>query len=371
MGKVYNGGFTASTGFRRTDTSPLDDSEQVEFLSDLPLIEKPYRLMRVGVLETERYYLWNGLDISDLSNWIQVGNEKSNSLTSTSEDTVATSLAIKNLKDLLDAEVNNRTTEDGALQDAIDNILLILSSDNTLLDSLQEVVDFITVNKDLLDSLSIGNIAGLQTALDSKASLNGDPLEKFEVADATLSTEAINKGQLDAESTSLQNQISSVSSDLDQEVLDRGAAIDSVTSQITQEVTDRETAITAVETQISQESSDRASAITALEAQVVSELDLKQGILIADDSLYIDSEGYISSNLTDFTDTFIYDGTSSTFTTSFKVVKFNYIYYNNIPLDSISYVYTHPNQLEITFPLEVGDVFSVNYNHFVIEPIYE
>ena len=54
------------------------------------------------------------------------------------------------------------------LKDLIDAINTLLTSDNTNLDSLQEVVDFIEANKSTLDTLSISNIAGLQAALDAK-----------------------------------------------------------------------------------------------------------------------------------------------------------------------------------------------------------
>lgn len=55
------------------------------------------------------------------------------------------------------------------LKDAIDLINQSLLSDNSNLDTLQEVVDFIEINKDSLDNLSIASIAGLQAALDGKA----------------------------------------------------------------------------------------------------------------------------------------------------------------------------------------------------------
>ena len=54
------------------------------------------------------------------------------------------------------------------LKGLIDSINTLLTSDNTDLDSLQEVVDFIEANKDTLDNLGISNIAGLQAALDAK-----------------------------------------------------------------------------------------------------------------------------------------------------------------------------------------------------------
>lgn len=55
------------------------------------------------------------------------------------------------------------------LKGLIDNINTLLASDETTLDTLQEVVDFIELNRADLDALGISSIAGLQTALDGKA----------------------------------------------------------------------------------------------------------------------------------------------------------------------------------------------------------
>tara|TARA_R110002124_G_scaffold148927_9_gene314604 strand:- start:5973 stop:7067 length:1095 start_codon:yes stop_codon:yes gene_type:complete len=54
---------------------------------------------------------------------------------------------------------------------AINLINALLLSDETDLDTLQEVVDFIQVNKDDLDNLAIANIAGLVDALAAKTTL--------------------------------------------------------------------------------------------------------------------------------------------------------------------------------------------------------
>jgi hypothetical protein len=54
------------------------------------------------------------------------------------------------------------------LKGYIDNINTLLASDDISLDELQEVVDYIKANRDELQSLGISNIAGLQSALDSK-----------------------------------------------------------------------------------------------------------------------------------------------------------------------------------------------------------
>lgn len=55
------------------------------------------------------------------------------------------------------------------LKGLIDSINTILTSDDVALDELQELVDFIKINKTTLDTLGISNIAGLQAALDGKA----------------------------------------------------------------------------------------------------------------------------------------------------------------------------------------------------------
>lgn len=56
------------------------------------------------------------------------------------------------------------------LKGLIDNLTTLLTSDDTTLDTIQEIVDFITLNKATLDTLGIANIAGLQAALDAKLS---------------------------------------------------------------------------------------------------------------------------------------------------------------------------------------------------------
>ena len=55
------------------------------------------------------------------------------------------------------------------LKELIDNIMNILQSPDTELDELREIVAFIKQNKRTLDTLGIGNIAGLRDALNGKA----------------------------------------------------------------------------------------------------------------------------------------------------------------------------------------------------------
>jgi len=57
----------------------------------------------------------------------------------------------------------------GNLTDTVADISTLLASDDVTLDGLQEIVSFIKQNKTDLDTLAVSNIAGLQLALDGKA----------------------------------------------------------------------------------------------------------------------------------------------------------------------------------------------------------
>ncbi|TMO43151.1 hypothetical protein CWC25_13160 [Pseudoalteromonas sp. S4389] len=54
------------------------------------------------------------------------------------------------------------------IKQMIDQVNALLTSDDTTLNEIQEVVNFIKQNRETLDSLGISNIAGLQNALDTK-----------------------------------------------------------------------------------------------------------------------------------------------------------------------------------------------------------
>jgi len=129
----------------------------------------------------------------------------SNSLVSLSETEAASALAAKLLKDLIDLLETNKlnisdipisstgapgivklndtltsasTTEAATantvqvLKGYIDNINTLLSSSDLTLDTLQEIVNFVKLNRSYLNSLGISSIAGLQNALNAKAAIN-------------------------------------------------------------------------------------------------------------------------------------------------------------------------------------------------------
>lgn len=66
------------------------------------------------------------------------------------------------------ADIPLSANQGKVLKDLIDSINTLLTSDNVDLDTLQEVVDYIETNRTSLETLGIGNITGLQNALNLK-----------------------------------------------------------------------------------------------------------------------------------------------------------------------------------------------------------
>lgn len=80
-------------------------------------------------------------------------------------------VAITDIRDNLTSLDTNKplsANQGKILKGLIDDINAILTSDDTTLDQIQEIVNFIKQNKADLDTLGISNIAGLQAALDNK-----------------------------------------------------------------------------------------------------------------------------------------------------------------------------------------------------------
>ena len=70
----------------------------------------------------------------------------------------------------------------GAFKTLVDNFIsdtnTLLTSDDTTLDELQEIVEYIKQNKSDLETLEVSNIAGLQNALDTKIGTGGTKLTR-------------------------------------------------------------------------------------------------------------------------------------------------------------------------------------------------
>ena len=94
------------------------------------------------------------------------------------QDALDTLNAIKvNIADIIDTATSSATDQPVSarvakdLQDQIAAINTLLLSDDTDLDTIQEIVDYINVNRDTLENLDISSIAGLQAALDDKVNI--------------------------------------------------------------------------------------------------------------------------------------------------------------------------------------------------------
>lgn len=80
-------------------------------------------------------------------------------------------LAIADVVDNLASTANNRplsANQGRILKGHIDNVNTLLNSDTPALDTLQEIVDYVKINRSELENLDIGAIAGLQAALNNK-----------------------------------------------------------------------------------------------------------------------------------------------------------------------------------------------------------
>lgn len=112
------------------------------------------------------------------------------------------------------------------LKGFVDTINDLLTSSDTTLDDLQEIVDYIKLNRETLETLGIGSIAGLQAALDGKQPVS----EVLTGTTASFTVALLNKlngieagatgDQTAAEIIALLKTVDGAGSDLDADTLD-------------------------------------------------------------------------------------------------------------------------------------------------------
>jgi hypothetical protein len=83
-------------------------------------------------------------------------------------------------------ETEARILADQGLQDAVDQINLLLASDDVTLDQLQEIVEFIKANRSDIDALGVSSIFGLQTLLDALSGRITDEASRAASAEETI-----------------------------------------------------------------------------------------------------------------------------------------------------------------------------------------
>lgn len=112
----------------------------------------------------ERTKLSNALIIEDIDDTLAALDKlwSSTKIQNEVNNLNTTKLNISNIVDNLTSLDTNKAlsaNQGKLLKDMIDAINTLLTSDDTTLDELQEIVDYIKTNKSFLDSLAISNIA--------------------------------------------------------------------------------------------------------------------------------------------------------------------------------------------------------------------
>ena len=103
---------------------------------------------------------------------VKTVNDKVNTNSSEIEALENSKIAIADIVDNLTSTATNRTlsaNQGKVLKGLIDNINTLIASDDTTLDEIQEIVNYIKQNKTDLETLGVSNIAGLQAELDGLA----------------------------------------------------------------------------------------------------------------------------------------------------------------------------------------------------------
>lgn len=111
-------------------------------------------------------------------------------ITNTERTTLGTALQPTDITDNVTSTDTNKAlsaNQGKILNDSITAINTLLSSTDTSLDDLQEIVDYIKLNRTTLNTLAISNIAGLQAALDAKVNVvTGKGLSENDFTNALL-----------------------------------------------------------------------------------------------------------------------------------------------------------------------------------------
>jgi len=118
-----------------------------------------------GEIRSDR--VWSSANIND-----KLGTKVDNSqvLTDVPLNAVFTDTTYEIIDTLVSTDITKplSANQGKILNESIQNLSSVISSTDTDLDTIQEIVDYIKLNKSSLESLNISAIAGLQTALDNK-----------------------------------------------------------------------------------------------------------------------------------------------------------------------------------------------------------
>ena len=181
----------------------------------------------------------------------------------------------------LDKEVGDRKSADTALETKIEgqisNLSQQTSSEITRVEGkvTQEVKDREAADKtlsDRIDSLETGSTAGLN---EIKAKVDANTVAITTEKDRATARENAIQSNLDTAIANHKDEVNGLSKDISDEANTRLAGDTALQNSITKEVADRKSADTLLENKIAQEISDRTTAIQAIESKKVDKVDGK------------------------------------------------------------------------------------------------
>nr|UWG28103.1 MAG: hypothetical protein [Bacteriophage sp.] len=181
----------------------------------------------------------------------------------------------------LDKEVGDRTNADTALETKIEgqisNLSQQTSSEITRVEGkvTQEVKDREAADKtlsDRIDSLETGSTAGLD---EIKAKVDANTVAITTEKDRAIARENAIQANLDTAIANHKDEVNGLSKDISDEANTRLAGDTALQVNIDKEVADRKNADTLLENKIAQEVSDRTTAIQAIESKKVDKVDGK------------------------------------------------------------------------------------------------
>lgn len=148
------------------------DSAQTWSVNSNYIIFNVTHLSSNGSFSPTAYFFLAFLESASVVDFDGVTNAGSGEIITSAERTTLTNSLLHS--DVVDNVTSTSTdtplsaNQGRVLKGLIDSINTLLLSDESTLDTLQEVVDYIELNRSTLNALNISSIAGLQTALDAK-----------------------------------------------------------------------------------------------------------------------------------------------------------------------------------------------------------
>lgn len=269
-------------------------------------------------------------------------------------------------EELGSSSINNTLTSDSTIESLsaaqgkvlkgfIDSINALLLSDDVDLDQLQEIVDYIKLNKEELETLSISNIAGLQTALadinDFLGIRENIPDGQDDIVECLQAIYDIFNGVVDVPGA-LFNKVDKVAgkvlTDNNYDDVDKN----SINEYKSRNLIDVPNNLPSTELQ---------------NGHIVTYINGEPKVLTLGIDLYIDTDFTINTAVSDFSEEYnVYvDSSSYSMTLAFVPTLVQFVFKNNLKLSKNIdyYINLDNNTVNLYSPVVYGDIIEVYYQH--------